>query len=243
MTEVRIQALEELEAELARVAGRERPSRGGAPRRALALGASVLVLLAGAYTVPPTRAAIDDLTSTFAGWVDGDDEAAPGRAVRPEDDAPDWLDEAHSRVIAEAEGVELYVSRVETEKRGTLLDFGLGDGVIVSDSIEGWRERFDKHAVVVLGTALMGPEDVLDDRGRSPLLGVTARSVERVEFRYAAGPPLVRDDVEGGFVLLVDAWRAPRELVVYDGARRELERVDVGEFDLRYLCDKDPVCP
>ena len=60
----------------------------------LAVAATVLVLLgASAYAVPPTRAAIDDLPSPFAGWFEGGEETAPGRALRPEDDGPDWVRE------------------------------------------------------------------------------------------------------------------------------------------------------
>jgi hypothetical protein len=49
--------------------------------------------------------------------------------------------------------------------------------------------------------------------------------------------------VNGGFVLIADAWRRHRELVAYDGAGRELERVDLAYLDPRYLCDKEPTCP
>jgi hypothetical protein len=39
-------------------------------------------------------------------------------------------------------------------------------------------------------------DDVIDDKGRVPLVGLTARPVERVELRYAAGPPLSTRKVE-----------------------------------------------
>jgi hypothetical protein len=253
MREAPIQLLDDLGAEFDRVAcEHERAPRrsrlrslAATPGRALAVAFAVLVLLgAGAYAVPPTRAAIDDLTSTFAGWLAGDEGPAPGRALRPEDDVPDWVrDPADVRVIAEAAGVKLYVTREETEESGTLLNFWLGEGLGMGDSIEGWRERFDDHAVVVLGPALFGPQDVLDERGRYPLLGVTARSVERLELRYREGPPLVTTGVDGGFVMIADAWRDHRELVAYDAAGRELERVDLGYLDPSYLCDKEPTCP
>jgi hypothetical protein len=253
VTEPHIQLLDDLEAEFARVAvEHERAPRGSrlrslaaTPRRTLAVAFSVLVLLgAGAYAVPPTRAAIDDLTSTFADWLAGDEGPAPGRALRPADDVPDWVsDPADVRVIAEAAGVKLYVTRQETEESGTQLSFWLGEGIGMGDSIEGWRERFDRHAVVVLGPALFGPQDVLDERGRYPLLGVTARSVERLELRYREGPPLVTTGVDGGFVMIADAWRDHRELAAYDAAGRELERVDLGYLDPSYLCDKEPTCP
>jgi hypothetical protein len=253
MTEQPIQLLDDLGAEFARVASEyERAPRRArlrsltaTPIRGLAVALSALVLLgAGAYAVPPTRAAIDDLTSTFAGWVAGDEGPAPGRALRPDDDVPNWVTDTDDvRVIAEAAGVKLYVTRKETEQSGTQLNFWLGEGLGMGDSIEGWRERFDEHAVVVLGPALFGPRDVLDEQGRYPLLGVTARSVERLELRYREGPPLIRTGVDGGFVIIADAWRRHRELIAYDAAGRKLERVDLTYLDTRYLCDKEPTCP
>lgn len=251
MTELQIQLLDDLEAEFARVAGEhERSPRSrrlrtlaATPRRALVVALSALVVLGGAvYAVPPTRAAIDDITSTFAGWVGGDDDQAPGRALRPEDDAPDWVRKAGGRLIAETAGVGLYVTRTETQN-GTMLNFSLGGAVGFGDSIAGWRERFEEHAVFVLGPTLFGPQDVLDERGRFPLVGVTARSVKRLELRYGEGPPLVATGVDGGFVVIADAWRPLRELVAYDAAGRELERADISHLDMRYLCEKEPTCP
>jgi hypothetical protein len=79
---------------------------------------------------------------------------------------------------------------------------------------------------------------------RVPLFGVTTRDVKRVELRYSEGPPLVGDTGDGDFVLLADTWRPPRELIAYDATGRVLERADVSEYDMRYLCEKEPgVCP
>ena len=252
MTEPRIQLLDDLGAEFARVAAEHERSPRRArlrtfvapPRRALAVAfASVLLLGGGAYAVPPTRAAIDDIASSFAGWVADDDEDAPGRALRPEDNAPGWVSESGGRVIAETAGVKLYVTRAETEERGTLLSFSLGNGVGLSGSIEDWRERFQEHAVVVLGPAPFGPQNFIDEGGHFPLMGVTAGSVTRVELHYDEGSPDSTAGIDGGFVLLADASRPLRELVAYDGAQRELERVDVRHLDMRYLCDREPGCP
>jgi hypothetical protein len=243
MTEPRIQLLDELGAEFARVAAdheraprrsRFRTSAAGPPRAfAVALGVLVLAT-AGAYAVPPSRAAIEDLTSSFAGWVAGDGDQAPGRPARTEDNAPAWVRAQGGRLIARTDGVPLYVTRVETEDEGTLLGFALGQsasGQEVSmstfDTMEGWRERFDDHAVVVLGAL---PARSGDKARRFPLLGVTARSVDRVELHYADGPPSIADGVDGGFVLMADATRPLRELVVYDADGRELQRTDVGAF-------------
>ena len=237
MTEPRIQLLDELGAEFARVAAdydrAPRRSRlqafAATPRRAVAVGLSVLVLATGgAYAVPPTRAAIDDVTSSFAGWVAGDEGHAPGRPVRAEDEAPSWVREEGGRLIAKTDGVPLYVTRTASDD-GTLLGFSLGEGISISGSntIEGWRDEFDDHAVVVLGTV---PTRRVDEGKRFPLFGVTARSVERVELQYVSGPPLVANDVDGGFVLMADATRALREIVVYAADGRELERTDVSKF-------------
>lgn len=253
MTEPRIQLLDDLGDEFARVAAeQERSSRrfrlpmfAASQRRLLAVAVSAFaVLVSGAYVVPPTRAAIDDVSSAFVDWVNDADERAPGRALRPEDDAPDWVREAGGRFIAERDGVELYVTRTKTVN-GTSLEFTLGrDAASLSDSIEGWRERFDDHAVVVLGPSVFGGhKGLLDERGRFPLLGVTARSVKRLELRYTEGPPLTADGVDGGFVLIVDASRSLHELVSYDAEGRELERADISHLDMRYLCDREPGCP
>jgi hypothetical protein len=253
MTGPHIQLLDDLGAEFARVAAdRARPRRRSGvrsvtpvPGRAVAIAFSVLVLLgATAYAVPPTRAAIDNLTGTFAGWLAADEGAAPGRAVRPGDEAPDWVREGGGRVIAAKHGVELYVTRSETET-GTHLKFALGNSIGIGNTIEGWREQFEKHAAIVLGPAPFESLDQrwLDERGRFPLMGVTARSVERVELRYQQGPPLVETGVDGGFILLADAGRRLNDLVAYDAAGRELERVDLGYLDTRDFCKLDPTCP
>jgi hypothetical protein len=238
-----IKLLDDLGAELARVAAEHDRRRRRSPGRALAVAACLVVLIgASAYAVPPTRAAIDDLAASFAGWFEGDEENAPGRALRPEDDAPDWVREEGGRLIAEKAGVGLYVSRFETAQ-GTVLNFSLDKAVGIGNTIDGWRETFEDKAAIVLGPTAFGNRDFLDERGRVPLLGVTARSVERLVVHYADGPPLEEDGVDGGFVLLVDAWRPLRELVAYDAAGRELERVDLRYLDLRYHCDREPGCP
>jgi hypothetical protein len=242
MTDINL--LEDLGAEFARVAARHPDRRRRSPARALAIAASAVVLLgASAYAVPPTRAAIDDLASSFSGLFEGDEATSPGRALQPGDDAPDWVRESGGRLIAEKAGVGLYVTRVETNQ-GMVLNFALDEAVSVGNTIEGWRETFSNKAAIVLGPTMLGPQDSLDEQGRIPLLGVTARSVERLVLHYVDdGPPLVETGVDGGFVLLVDAWRPLRELVAYDAAGRELERVDVRYLDLRYYCEKDTGCP
>jgi hypothetical protein len=85
-----------------------------------------------------------------------------------------------------------------------------------------------------------GPGNVLDDRGRGNVLDERGPGNVLDE---RDGPPLLETGVDGGFVVLVDAWRPLRELVSYDAAGRELDRLDVTDFDLRYICDKEPGSP
>lgn len=245
-----IKLLDELGAELTRVAADA--ERQGRPlgthlwKRVLAATLGIAILLGGvAYAVPTTRTVVDGVTGSFAAWVSGDDDEAPGRALGPGDDVPSWFNVAgEARLIAKTDGVGLYVRRSDSEQ-GPYLEFGLGKGagLIIGGPLETWREQLNQRAVHVLGSALFGPRDVLDGQGRAPLLGLTTRDVERVELRYADGPPLAGRVGDGGFVLLVDAWRALRELIAYDQSGRALEGIDVSGFDLRYLCDKEPACP
>lgn len=257
MTE-RIQLLDDLGAEIARVtANAERPSRRplaraerlfrpGLRARTLAGALSISVVLAGgAYAVPATRTAVDSIASSLTAWVAGGGHDAPGRALEPGDDVPAWFrQDGQARLIAKTGGVGLYARRVDSDD-GPQLEFGLGEGVgmAMSGPLEGWLERLGEDSIGVLGTALFGPRDVLDGQGRVPLLGLAARNVERVEVRYLSGPPLIGPAGEGGFVLLVDAWRPLRELVAYDARGREVGQADVGDLDLRYLCEKEPTCP
>jgi hypothetical protein len=243
MTDINL--LDDLGAEFARVAARHPDRRRfRMPARAVAIAASACVLLgASAYAVPPTRAAIDDLAASFSGLFEGDDATSPGRALQPGDDAPDWVRESGGRLIAEKAGVGLYVTRVETNQ-GMVLNFALGQAIGAGNTIDGWRETFENRAAVLLGPTPFGNNDWLDERGRVPVLGLTARSVDRLVVHYAdGGPTLEETGVDGGFVLLADAWRPLSEIVAYDEAGRELERVDATRLDMRTLCDKEPGCP
>lgn len=257
MTE-RIRLLEELGESLARaVAGAEQshtPSArvarrllaGSRGRVVAAILATTLLLAGTAYAVPATRTALHDITDSLSAWVAGDEDSAPGRAVAPGDNTPAWLSERASsktRVIAEAGGVGLFVTTYDTD-RGTMFAFSLGAGFTVDAGLEYWRRRLDQHTVVVLGYSILrGPRRIVDDQGRLPLFGVTTRDVDRVELRYVKGPPLVSANGDGGFVLLVDAWRPMREIVAYDATGRMLGRADVSRYDLRHECEKQPGCP
>jgi hypothetical protein len=95
---------EQLDELAARDAGRarrfavQRLARRGVPGRlapavrfAAVLGA-MTALIAGAYAVPATRAAVGDLyDSTLAHWFSGEGSTAPGRPAVAGEDLPDWL--------------------------------------------------------------------------------------------------------------------------------------------------------
>lgn len=255
----RIQLLDDLGAELGRVAAeaerrparrgpRRRFARAGRRARVAAVGLGVLLLLAGgAYSVPVARSAFDGVFASLAGWVSGTGGDAPGREVRPGDGLrQSWLagdDEA--RLIAESEGVGLYVRRSDGPG-GPRLEFGLGDAVAnaMSARLEDWSEFRGRDAIVLLGPTVFGRGDAIDDRGRYPLFGLTLPEIERLQFRYAEGPPLHGRTGDGGFVLLVDAWRPPLELIGYDSDGHIVERLDVTDRDMSYVCDKEPGdCP
>lgn len=200
-------------------------------RRVALVGLAAAVVLAGGYTAaPPVRAAIDDLTGTFSGWLGGDAAQAPGRPLGSADEAPDFLRDPtfaeDPRVIAEAGGYKLFAAR----SRSGELTFDLGNtGVGLGG---GFDEDFREHAIFVLGPGAMPSAD---ERGHVPLFGVVTRSVASVELTYGSGPPLRVDDVEGGFVLLAEPDRAPRAVVALDARGRELE--------CRLVDDSEHPCP
>jgi hypothetical protein len=226
-------ALEPTEAEVRRVVARVTASRRPAAsarwtglRRLAPAGLATLALLAGgAYAVPPLRAAVDDVAGSFSGWLQGGSGEAPGRALAPGDEIPDYLrddrDLSDSRVIAEAGGYKLSVFR----EHGESLGFDLGNtGVGGAYASESLNEELSEHAVVVLGPGGMPRPD---ERGHVPLFGLIAPSVAGVELAYASGPPLRLNGIEDGFVLLAEPQRGPRELLVLDGEGQELERISV----------------
>lgn len=220
------------------------PQAGG---RLLATVTVAVVALGGvAYAVPATRSAVSDIGSSFSAWVGGDNSEAPGRALQPADNAPPWLNADDGRVIAENEGVKLIVQRVETERYGTMLSFSMGapgdKRAPIDGTLDGWRERFATDPIAILGTMAFTDGRFVDDAGRVPLGGVTAAAVDRVELRYATGPPLIIDNVDGGVVLLADAWRGPREVAAFDDKGTTLGHVDISHIDIRHICERVPTC-
>jgi hypothetical protein len=174
------------------------------------------VLGGGAYAVPVTRAAIQDVADTFAGWAGGDSSAAPGRPLGADEDAASFLRESGDpRVLAEADGYKL----IAAKQRDGSIDFDLGDTGVGIGNLPA--SDFRGHALFVLGP---GSVQHADEHGHVPLFGVTARSVKTVELVYPSGPPLRVSGIAGGFVLLAEPTRNAEEVVAYDGSGNELER-------------------
>lgn len=200
-----------------------RPLRRAPGRPRLALqGLAVLALLGVAlYSVPVTRAAIEDaggsVASVFSGWSGGGRADAPGAPLRSGEAAPAYLYDHHfardPRVIAQAGGYKLFAY---VDGSGGI-GFDLGD-TGVGMGFASVRD-LGRAALQVLGPGAM---QHADSKGHVPLFGLAARSVRSVELTYASGPPLVVDGVEGGFVLLADPSRGPREVVARNADGEEI---------------------
>src|SRR6187200_2940820 len=122
-------ALEPSEEEVARVLARATPAsrRPGASRHPsgrfrplTAALAALLLVAAGLWSVPTTRAALEgageSVGGAFSGWLGGDAADAPGRPLRSDEPAPaeptptylyDHQFAKEPRVIAEAGGYKL----------------------------------------------------------------------------------------------------------------------------------------
>jgi hypothetical protein len=220
-------ALEPSEDEIARVIVRVRPTTKRSAglrlavdwRRLAAPGLTALALLAaGLCSVPVTRAALEDARGTvggvFSGWLGGDSAEAPGKALDAGKTLPEYLeylDDPHHakdpRVIAEAGGYKLY-SYIGTSGG---LNFDLGD-TGVGMGFESAAELGD-GPLYVLGPGAMQHADA---EGHVPLFGIAAQSVKSVELTYESGPPLRVDGIDGGFVLLAEPSREPREVLALD---------------------------
>lgn len=230
--------LEPSTAQVAQVVARvrERPGRSvgrrrlGGWQRLIAPGLATLALAAGLYAVPTTRAAIEGAAATvaeaFSGYSRGETSDAPGRALQPAEDAPEYFGDTlrgrpfarDQRVLAEAGGYKLYAYRAPSGSISfDLGNTGFGMGF---ESVE----EFDDGAIYVLGPGSMRYADA---QGHVPLFGIAADSVSSVELRYESGPPLRFDGVEGGFVLLAEPERGPHEVVAFDAGGETVERESV----------------
>lgn len=230
-------ALEPSEAEVASVLARLQPeTRRGAGRspreaawRRLALPAvaALALVFAGFYAVSATRAAIEDaansVAGSFSGWLGGDSAKAPGVPLKAHQEAPfyfhdgawSWRHVHQPRVIAAAGGYKLF-AYIES---GGALAFDLGN---TGFGMGGFTaHNFHDSPLEVLGPGAMRHADA---DGHVPLFGISAPSVKSVQLVYGSGPPLEVSDINGGFVLLAEPGREPREVVAYDGNGEVLGR-------------------
>lgn len=242
-------ALEPSEEEIANVLARVRPAsrRSGASRlapgrlRPMATGlAGLLLVAAGLWSVPATRAALEDAGASvgdaFAGWLGGDAADAPGRPLRSDEPAPaeptptylyDHQSAKEPRVIAEAGGYKLY-SYIGPSGG---LNFLLGAGVGLGFEDIGELGKAPLH---VLGPGAMRHADA---EGHVPLFGIAAKEVTAVELTYASGPPLRVEGVEGGFVLLAEPGREPQEVVALDSRGDVVGRQPVVQDDWQHYLE------
>jgi hypothetical protein len=202
-------------------AGRSSASRR-APGRLGPLTTALAALLLAAvclWSVPATRAALEDaggsVGGAFSGWVGGDSADAPGKPLRADEPtsvepAPADIYDSHfakdPRVIAEAGGYKLYA--YIGVSGGLNFDLGAGFGM----GFESVAELGDAP-LHVLGP---GARQHVDAEGHIALFGIAARSVTSVELTYESGPPLRVEGVEGGFVLLAEPAREPEEVIALD---------------------------
>ena len=238
-----VRALAPTADEVRRVMALDRARRSSARRRkssAVAVAITLIAVAGGTYAVPTTRAAVDDVYSTIASWVEGDGTAAPGRPPAADEEIPGWLPDrpGDTRVIAERAGVKLVAFRESADR----MSIALGDSVGLTESIEHWRQRLAGSPLSVLGPASFPGGKPLDEHGRLPLLGLVAQSVSRVELRYRSGKATSQDGLSGGFVLLVKADEPLQELVGYDSAGRQIARLNMTQLDLA-ICRDPRGCP
>lgn len=242
-------ALEPSEEEIANVLARVRPAsrRSGASRpasgrlRPLAAALAALLLVAAAiWSVPTTRAALEDagesVGGAFSGWLGGDAADAPGRPLRSDEPAPaeptptylyDHQSAKEPRVIAEAGGYKLYSYIGSSGGLNFLLGAGIGFGF---ENIG----QLGKAPLHVLGPGAMRHADA---EGHVPLFGIAAKEVTAVELTYASGPPLRVEDVEGGFVLLAEPSREPQEVLALDAQGEVLRRQSVVQDDWQHYLE------
>lgn len=242
-------ALEPSEEEVASVLARVMPAsrRSGASRRAsgwfrpLAAGLAALLLVAAAiWSVPTTRAALEgageSVGGAFSGWLGGDAADAPGRPLRSDEPAPaeptptylyDHQSAKEPRVIAEAGGYKLYSYIGPSGGLNFLLGGGFGLG------FENIAE-LGKAPLHVLGP---GARQHADAEGHVPLFGIAAESVKSIELTYESGPPLRVDGVKGGFVLLAEPARGPREVVALDSRGDVVGRQSVVQEDWQHYLE------
>jgi hypothetical protein len=190
-----------------------------AARLALALGVIVAVA-GGAYAVPVTRAAVDDVSGTLSSWFSGDETAAPGRPVSAREDVPSWVatEDGEKRVLAQAGGEKLVAIRQGDKLTLALAGFG------ETDSVDGWRRRFAGQRITLVAPGRFLPNGRHDLR---PLFGLLSSTVTRIHFNYADdGPPVSEDHLAGAFGIVIETNRRPSSVTAYDQAGNLVARLD-----------------
>ena len=213
------------------------------PRLALQALAALAILGAALYSVPPTRAAIEDagesVGGVFSGWLGGRSAEAPGRPLQAAEAEKlpqgfQYLYDPHAakepRVIAEAGGYELYSYLGSSGGLNFLLG-GIGVGMGYPSAGE-------------LGDAPLhlldpGARRHADAQGHVPLFGIAARSVSGVELTYESGPPLRVSGLDGGFILLAEPSRGPTAVIALDANGKEIGRAPI-DYP---LIDESPEAP
>lgn len=232
-----------LQAEIEREYGRPgvRRSRLGTSTARFAAAVGVAVTIAGgAYAVPATRAAVDDVYSALSDWVSGDPGSAPGRPVAADEDVPSWVatESGEKRVLAEAGGEKLIAIRRGDKITFALAEFG------ESGAIDDWREQLDGRKIVQIGPGRFLPNGRHD---RRPFFGLVAGSVRRIQFNYADGsPPVSQAGLHGAFGFIIEANRRASSLTGYDEADHLIARYDMtrpGYGDFRYCPGATGGCP
>lgn len=214
-----------------------------AARFAAGVGAAVTIA-GGAYAVPATRAAVDDVYGALSNWVSGDAGSAPGRPVASTEDVPSWVatENGEKRVLAEADGQKLFAIRQGDKVTFALADFG------TTATIDGWRKAIEGQKIVQIGPGRFLPDGRHDLR---PLFGLAAASVKRIQFDYAdGGRPVSQAGLDGAFALTIQANRRPGSLTGYDETDHLIARVDYssdprvpGYADFRYCPGAAGGCP
>lgn len=76
-------------------------------------------------------------------WLDRDAPDPSGQQLRPSDDLSTWVLEQSGRVVAESDGVELSVARIDGEGSEPQLRFTLADGTAYFETAAGWSKQLD----------------------------------------------------------------------------------------------------
>jgi hypothetical protein len=194
-----------------------------AVRFAAVLGA-MTALIAGAYAVPATRAAVGDLyDSTLAHWFSGEGSTAPGRPAVAGEELPDWLASEQAlhgagdaRVLAEADGDELVALR-----QGERVTLGVA-GFSQTTSVDDLRKELSGQRIRLLAPGRFVPNGRHDLR---PIFGLVSASVTRIQLDYVDGTtPAAQDHLDGAFGFTIQANRRPSSLTGYDETGRLVAR-------------------